>query len=100
LDIRVTADIERHKKAFPCVLVQARKGAELTEAYFRVLLDDVKFNQLDHNNRLIYTVEIFGRESFNGIFTTGVELSLGKLYSDSTGHPILPHSSSLEPNSQ
>jgi hypothetical protein len=81
LDIRVTANIEKYKKAFPCVAVQSTKGAELTNTYFRVSIDDVKFNQLDSNNRLIYRVEIFGKEDLKGVFAADVEPSLNRLYS-------------------
>lgn len=81
LDIRITADIEKHKTAFPCVAVQSTKGAELTNTYLRVVIDEVKFNQLDYNNRLVYTVEIFGNEGLNGVFSSDVEPNLIKLYS-------------------
>jgi hypothetical protein len=58
LDIRVRSNTD--KPAFPCVLVSASTGdgAPLRYIYFSV--DDVKFNQLDRNNRLIYTIGIYG----------------------------------------
>lgn len=94
LNIRITAHIEKHKKAFPCVAVQSTKGAELTDTYLRVSINDVKFNHLDHNNRVIYTIEIFGREDLEGIFAANVEPSLSKLYSvSSTLHSVSPHNS-------
>jgi hypothetical protein len=97
LDIRVTADIEKHKRAFPCVAVQATKSDELINIYFRVSIDDVKFNQLDHDNRLMFTVEMFGREDVVGAFGANVAPSLAKLYPvSSTRKSMLPHNNSLQ----
>ena len=97
LDIRVTANIEKRKTAFPCVAVQSTKGAELTNTYLRVVIDEVKFNQLDYNNRLIYTVEIFGNDGLSSIFSSGVEPSLIKLYSVSPAHQsMLLHNSPID----
>ena len=101
LDIRVTADIEKHKRAFPCIAVQSTKGAEATNTYLRVLINDVKFNQPDHNNRVIYTVEIYGREGLDAVFAANVEPGLAKLYSFRPAqHSLLPHNSPLNQNSQ
>lgn len=79
LDIRVTADIERHRKRFPCVALQAEKGAP-TKAYLSVTVNDVMFNQLDDNNRLIYTVSMFGKEELAVAFASEVEPALRRLY--------------------
>ena len=79
LDIRVTADNNKSKDAFPCVAVQSTKGAEYTHTYLRVSIVDVKFNQLDHNNRLIYTVEIYGRSGLEAAFAVSVDPVLVKL---------------------
>src|SRR5262245_43988730 len=49
LDIRITAHVEKHKLRFPCVVLQAPKGAP-TKAYVGVTVEDVFFNQLDDNN--------------------------------------------------
>lgn len=43
---------------FPCVALQALRGVP-TKTYLRVRIDEVKFNQLDKNNRVIYTVQIY-----------------------------------------
>jgi hypothetical protein len=83
LDIRVTADIRRHKERFPCVALQARRGAP-TKAYLSVTVEDVMFNQLDHNNRLIYTVSMFGREDLAKLFALNVEPDLLVLYTGSS----------------
>ncbi|WP_151635987.1 hypothetical protein [Noviherbaspirillum aerium] len=95
LDIRVTADIQKHKKAFPCVAVQAENGAEYTQIYLRVSIIDVKFNQLDGNNRVIYAVEIFGKEKLSRVFEENVEPCLFKLYSGRTPRSSPPPNNSL-----
>jgi hypothetical protein len=79
LDIRVTAHNKKSKDAFPCVAVQSTKGAEYAHTYLRVSVVDVKFNQLDHNNRLVYTVEIYGRPGAEAVFAVSVDPSLSKL---------------------
>jgi hypothetical protein len=91
LDIRVTADIKRHKARFPCVALQAKKGAP-TKAYLSVTVEDVMFNQLDRNNRLIYTVSMFGREDLAKLFASNVEPELLLLYarSSSSGNHVAP----------
>lgn len=101
LDIRITANSEKHKKAFPCVAVQSTKGAEVTNTYLRVSINDVKFNQLDHNNRVIYTVEIYGKEGPDAVFAANVEPALARLYSFRPAqHSLLPHDSPLKQDSQ
>lgn len=91
LDIRVTADVEMHEKRFPCVALQAEKGAPI-KAYLSVTVKDVMFNQLDHNNRLVYTVSMFGRDDLAKLFTSDVEPSLRDLYTNksSTGSDVAP----------
>lgn len=79
LDIRITAHIEKHKQRFPCVVLQAPKGAP-TKAYVSVTVEDVLFNQLDHNNRLIYTVSMYGGEDLAKVFTYDIAPGLKKLY--------------------
>lgn len=81
LDIRVTANVEMHEKRFPCVALQAEKGAPI-KAYLSVTVEDVMFNQLDHNNRLIYTVSMFGRDDLAKLFASDVEPGLRDLYTD------------------
>ncbi|HTO40236.1 MAG TPA: hypothetical protein VL026_04610 [Rhizomicrobium sp.] len=81
LDIRVTANIAKHKKRFPCVALQAEKGSP-TKIYLNVTIDDVMFNQLSHNNRLIYTVSIFGRNDLTNTFASVVEPRLRTLYTE------------------
>lgn len=79
LDIRVTALTEKHKQRFPCVVLQAPKGAP-TKAYVGVTVEDVMFNQLDDNNRLIYTVSMYGQDLAK-VFVSDVEPTLRELYS-------------------
>jgi hypothetical protein len=81
LDIRITANTEKHKKRFPCVALQADKGAP-TKVYFSVTIDDVMFNQLSHNNRLIYTVSIFGRNDLTNTFASVFETRLRDIYTE------------------
>ena len=91
LDIHVTADTKRHEERFPCVALQAEKGAP-TKAYLSVTVEDVMFNQLDHNNRLICTVSIFGREDLAKLFASNVEPDLHVLYTggSSSGNHVAP----------
>jgi len=97
LNIKVTANPERHERAFPCIAVQAEKGAP-TKVYLSVSIDDVKFNQLDHNNRLIYTVAMYGRTDLIGTFVSEVEPSLAKLYTAMANHAaVWPHNKSPHP---
>lgn len=96
LDIRVTANIEEHKRAFPCVVLQAQQGAP-TKVYLSVTVDDVWFNQLDHNDRLGYTVSIYGREDSATKFLAFGEPGLKGLFSRKpTGQAALPHNISLQ----
>jgi hypothetical protein len=60
-------------------VLQAPKGAP-TKAYVGVTVEDVFFNQLDHNNRLIYTVSMYGREDLAKVFASDVEPGLQELY--------------------
>ncbi|WP_143024573.1 hypothetical protein [Phytopseudomonas seleniipraecipitans] len=83
LDIRVTANIKKNKETFPCVLVGAAKG-ELTNVYFNVTIDDVMFNQLDNNNRLILTVNMYGKDGLAAPFSKNIEPKLTKLYQPPT----------------
>lgn len=79
LDIRVTASIKKHKEAFPCVLISAVKG-DLTNLYFNVAVDEVMFNQLDSNNRLILTINMYGKDELIASFSEKIEPRLTKLY--------------------
>jgi hypothetical protein len=79
LNIRVTAYIEKRKQRFPCIVLQAPKGSP-TKAYVEVSVQDVFFNQLDGNNRLIYTVSMHGREDLAKVFASDVEPVLQALY--------------------
>jgi hypothetical protein len=79
LDIRVTANVKKHKEAFPCVLISAARG-DLTNLYLNVTIDDVMFNQLDSNNRLILTVNMYGKDDLVAPFSKNIEPNLNKLY--------------------
>lgn len=87
LDIKVTADVKRYKQRFPCVAVQAEFGVP-TKSYLNITIEEVKFNQLDHDNRLIYTVAMFGRQDFARGFSSQVEASLEDLYSQRSSHNV------------
>jgi hypothetical protein len=97
IDIRVTADTVAHKRAFPCRLISAWTG-EPPVVYLTVTVNDVMFNQLDGNNRLILTVNIYGSEKEGGLkdFRSMVEPALIKLYTskphsnESAPQPIIP----------
>jgi hypothetical protein len=82
LDIRVTANTGKHGAAFPCVLVSASKGDGSPEIYLSFSVDDVKFNQLDGNNRVVFTVGIFGYadKDLTDSFSKNVEPKLSGLY--------------------
>ena len=75
LDIIITADVKKHKEAFPCVAVGAEKGAP-TKIYLTLVIDEVMFNQLDHNNRLMFTVSMYGSKDLIGYFSANVESNL------------------------
>ena len=79
LDIKVTANIKKHKEAFPCVLISAAKG-DLTNLYFSVTMYDVMFNQLDNNNRLMFTINMYGKDDLISSFSKNIEPRLTKLY--------------------
>lgn len=78
LDIRVTAYVEKRKQRFPCVVLQAPKGSP-AKAYVDVTVQDALFNQLDGNNRLIYTVSMYGREDLAKVFASDIEPTLKEL---------------------
>ena len=80
MDIRVTAHIRRHKEAFPCVVIQATKGSELTEVYLRVTVNEVDFNRADRDNRVGLTVHMYGKNVFVPTFASNVEPDLQKLH--------------------
>lgn len=81
LDIRVTAITANHKEAFPCLLVSAGKG-DPPNVYLTVTINDVMFNQLDGNNRLILTVGIYGdkEHAIAKEFMAQIEPPLMKMY--------------------
>jgi hypothetical protein len=82
---------EGREKQFPCVALHAQKGVP-TKAHLVVTVDEVRFNQLDHNNRLAYTVSIFGREPFYRLPTPALESGLSGLYTggSSNDRPVAP----------
>lgn len=79
LDIRVRASIERHKETFPCVALQAQKGAP-TKIYLNVKIDEVNFNRLNGDNRLAYTVSMSGQNDLVAIFKADIESRLSAYY--------------------
>lgn len=81
LDIRITADFTAHNEAFPCLLVSAGNG-DIPKIYLIVTINDVMFNQLDENNRLVLTVGIYGDEKNEATkkFVAQIEQPLMKLY--------------------
>jgi len=84
LDIRVTAIVEKHKKRFPCVVLQGVRGLPV-KVYLSVTVEDVMFNQLDGNNRLIYTVSMFGEDDLVRTFKSEVAPALEKLGANPLG---------------
>lgn len=81
LDIRVTADTAKYKETFPCIAFYASVG-EMPRIYIAVSVDEVKFNQLDGNNRVTFTVGIYGdvKQDLINKFSMLVEPSLRQLY--------------------
>ena len=85
-------DIRKRKKGFSCLVLRAEKGPP-TKVYFRVIVDDVNFNQLDDHNRLLYSVEIYSIDPDLGWgitellrdFGSEVASSLAELHSGSLG---------------
>lgn len=82
-------DVRKRKPGFSCLALRAEKGPP-TKVYFRVLIDEVLYNQLDGNNRLKYTLEMYALEYYkdNGVaddlihsLESGIELELPLLYS-------------------
>lgn len=61
-------DVRIRSKGLSCLALMAEKGPP-TKVYFRVLIDQVLFNQLDHDNRLLYSLEMYVLEHYrqNGI---------------------------------
>jgi hypothetical protein len=78
LDIRVTANIEKHKQRFPCVALEAEQGVP-PKVYLSVTVRDVMFNQLDGNNRLVCVVSMFGRDELAKTFASEVAPALENL---------------------
>jgi len=54
---------KRTQAGFSCIALQAEQGPP-TKVYVRVVIDEVLFNQLDGNNRLLFTVEMFVLERY------------------------------------
>lgn len=84
LDVR-----KRNKKGFSCIVLQAEQGPP-TKVYFRVIVDEVLFNQLDENNRLFFSVEMYVLDGYvkSGVaeqliqaFETGIGTELSVLHS-------------------
>lgn len=81
-------DVRKRGKGFTCLALQAERGPP-TKTYVRVRVDEVLFNQLDGDNRLSLSVEIYvldgyvkngkGAQLVDG-FTAGVETGLAQLY--------------------
>ena len=79
LDVRLTIDPKRHRENFPCVVIMAVKGAP-TKIYLSVVIEEVKFNQLNDDNRLALTVSMYGLADLVGLFSETIEPNLIKLY--------------------
>lgn len=86
-------DITKRKKGFSCLALRAEQGPP-TKVYFRVVVEEVNFNQLDGNNRLLYAAEMYALNRYvkEGIadqliqdFETGVGSKLVGLYSGEIG---------------
>ena len=75
----VIANKEKYNKTYPCIALQAEKGAP-TKSYLVVNINEVKFNQLDGDNRLQLMVKIYGLEKIAQQFKLDLEPSLNKLY--------------------
>jgi len=79
LDIMVIANKEKYNKTYPCIVLQAEKGAP-TKSYLVVNINEVKFNQLDGDNRLQLMVKIYGLEKIAQQFKLDLEPTLNNLY--------------------
>jgi len=79
LDVRVTANLERYSETYPCDVVQAEKGTP-EKAYLVAGIEEVKFNQLDDDNRLLIQVKIYGLEAVSQVFKLNLEPVLNKQY--------------------
>lgn len=86
-------DIRKRTNWEVCTLLRAEQGPP-TKVYFRVVVEEVNFNQLDGNNRLLYAVETYvldryvsdGRaDQLVQDFETGVRSKLVGLYSGEPG---------------
>ncbi|WP_417222881.1 hypothetical protein [Amphritea sp.] len=54
---------KRTQAGFSCIALQAEQGPP-TKVYVRVVIDEVLFNQLDGNNRLLLSVELFALKGY------------------------------------
>ncbi|WP_157719171.1 hypothetical protein [Halopseudomonas salegens] len=75
-------NIRKRKKGFTCIAVQADQGPP-TKVYFRLIVDEVLFNQLDNDNRWFFSIEIYGfgsEQSLIDDFSAAVEPGLAQLY--------------------
>jgi hypothetical protein len=79
LDIR-----KRSRAGFSCIALQAEQGPP-TKVYLRVIVDEVFFNQLDRDNRLKYTVEMYAIERYT---SNGVGEQLVQAFEAGTGEKL------------
>ncbi len=56
-------DIRKRMKGVSCTVLRAEQGPP-TKVYFRVVVEEVSFNQSDGNNRLIYAAEIYALDRY------------------------------------
>ncbi|MCW8128386.1 hypothetical protein [Microbulbifer halophilus] len=86
-------DIRKRKKGFSCMALRGDQGPP-TKVYFRVVVDEVHFNQLDGHNRLLYSAEMYALDRYvrDGIaeqliqnFESGTGPKLAGLYSGELG---------------
>jgi len=104
LDIR-----KRSRKEFSCNALQAEKGPP-TKVYLRIIVNEVLFNQLDRDNRLKYTVEIYVIERYtsNGVgrqlvraFETSAGTKLTQLYAgEHLDSEASTHNKSIQPTAK
>lgn len=79
LDVRLTIDPKKQRENFPCIVIMAVKGAP-TKIYLSVVIEEIKFNQLNDDNRLVLIVSMYGLEDLVGLFSETIEPNLVKLY--------------------
>ncbi|MCU7798530.1 MAG: hypothetical protein KZQ75_15495, partial [Candidatus Thiodiazotropha sp. (ex Myrtea spinifera)] len=79
LDIKVIANIDKYNSTFPCIALQAEKGAP-AKAYLTSRITKVEFNQLNGDNKLTLSIDIYGLESIATAFKTKIEFELVNLY--------------------